>query len=256
MMIGNIIWEDLKFFLTRLRALRTSEMLALGDDEGFCVSTCCDFESWVYYPANIEAKTEDEALVNEVIRFFRERNTSFLWPVYDEGKKILENAGLLYAGDLTAMTFDSKFADTLHMNHDVTFELITSADGANRFASNVWLGFDGSADTMPENYCKLMEGLSEDQENLCMYIAKYCGEDAGTFLVTNEPELMGVYYFSTLPRFRRMGIARAMMNEICRLSLGKRIVLQSTPSGVFFYRNYGFDELFKIAVCSIEADVF
>ena len=252
MMIGNIIWEDLKFFLTRLRALRTSEMLALGDDEGFCVSTCCDFESWVYYPANIE----DEALVNEVIRFFRERNISFLWPVYDGGKKILENAGLLYAGDLTAMTFDSKFADTLHMNHDVTFELITSADGANRFASNVWLGFDGSADTMPENYCKLMEGLSEDQENLCMYIAKYCGEDAGTFLVTNEPELMGVYYFSTLPIFRRMGIARAMMNEICRLSSGKRIVLQSTPSGVFFYRSYGFDELFKIAVYSIEADVF
>ena len=74
-------------------------------------------------------------------------------------------------------------------------------------------------------------------------------------MLTHGENVTGVYYFATLPKFRRKGIARAMMSEICRLSSGKTIVLQATPSGVPFYKNFGFEELFTIPVYSNENDI-
>ena len=66
----------------------------------------------------------------------------------------------------------------------------------------------------------------------------------------------GVYYFATIPEQRRKGVARSMMNEICRLSNGKKILLQATPMGLPFYKNFGFKELCKIPVYSDSDDVF
>jgi len=51
---------------------------------------------------------------------------------------------------------------------------------------------------------------------------------------------------------RRKGIARAMMNEICRLSANKKIVLLSMEGGLLFYKNFGFEELSTIPIYSNE----
>ena len=44
------IWNNLKFFLERLKAMRGSKVLDLKG--GFCVSNLCESasENWVFYP--------------------------------------------------------------------------------------------------------------------------------------------------------------------------------------------------------------
>ena len=242
----NEVWENLRFFTERLRALAVSESLPLGD-EGYCVSTGAYYENWVYFPERVTLEA-----VNDVVRFFGERDAVFMWPVYDGGHDVLESEGLLYAGDLAAMSLDPAGA-TLHVKEGVTFERVTR-ELSGEWACTAWRGFGGE-DGAPESYCRFVRALVDDAENVSVHLAKYAGENAGVFALTNEAERVGVYYFATVPDFRRKGIASAMMSEICRLSGGRKIVLQSTPMGVKFYRSFGFDELFKIPVYSTESDI-
>lgn len=244
-----MIWEDMKFFLSRLTFLSVSESMKLG--EGFCVSTGCASENWVYYPERITSKN----IVDDAMKFFAERNISFMWPVYDGGEEILKEAGLLHAGDLAAMTLDS--AKVSHNTDSrITIEAVITPEQSREWARTAWHGFGGGADDTPENYFALAEALSHDRENLSLYLARKDGEYAGTFLVTHEEALMGVYYFAVVPEMRRQGIAESMMKGVCSLSGGKRIVLQATPSGRPFYKKFGFAELFMMPVYSIEDDIF
>ena len=246
-----MIWEDLKFFLTRLTYLSVSESMKLGDNGGFCVSTNCASENWIYYPERITGMKT----VKEAVKFFADRNISFMWPVYDGGQEILTEAGLLYAGDLAAMSLEPAniSPDT---DNNITFEPVITPEQSREWAVTAWHSFGGGIDDTPENYFALVDAFRHDGENLSLYLARNDGKCAGTFLITHEAALMGVYYFAVVPEIRRKGIARAMMNEVCRLSGGKKIVLQATPSGRPFYRSFGFDELFMMPVYSTESDIF
>ena len=249
-MNNSDIWEDLKFFVDTLKILPVSESLNLSESGSYCVSTNTDFENWVYCPEReITPETASEAA-----RFFREREEAFMWPVYDGGREILEGAGLVYAGDLTAMYFDPAKMALGRENEAVRIEQVLLREEAGIWAETASQGF--GEDSAPEKYRRFVEALSTERERVGLYLAKYEGEYAGTFLVTDEPEMMGVYYFAVRPEFRRKGIARAMMSGICRLSGGKRIVLQSTPMGRKFYGAFGFEELFRIPVYSTESDIF
>ena len=247
-LIMNIIWEDLGFFIDGLRHLPVSKSLSLNN-KSFCVSTGCSFESWVYYPEKVKNKKDVESL----IKFFQEQDISFMWPLYDEGEEILKEAGLVYAGNLTAMSYNPSAFQAPSLKMD-GFSLRVSPKHED-WAKTAWRGFGGGFDDIPENYFALVKAFNDD-EKFSLYIAEYEGKNAGTFLITHEENLTGVYYFATVPEFRRRGIARAMMNEICRLSGTKTIVLQATPSGLPFYKNFGFDELFSIPVYSTESNIF
>ena len=242
-----MVWEDFRFFMTRLTFLSVSESMKLGNN-GFCVSTGCESENWIYYPERITSRE----IVDDAVKFFADRDISFMWPVYDGGTELLDSAGLLYAGNLAAMMLDPK---NVRMN-DVPDVVIEPVSVSLEWARTAWHGFGGGADDTPDNYFALVDALKHDPENLSLYIARYDGVNAGTFLITHEPDLMGVYYFAVVPEMRRKGIARAMMNEVCKLSCGKKLVLQATPSGLPFYKNYGFEELFMIPVYSTESDIF
>lgn len=243
-----MIWEDLKFFLTRLTSLSVSESMTLGDKGGFCVSTACSYENWIYYPERITSRK----VVDDAVKFFVDRNVSFMWPVYDGGQEVLDDAGLLYAGNLAAMSLDPSKA-IIRDTPDVEIEPVHDTA---EWARTAWHGFGGGLDDTPPEYYALIDALSHDRGNLAMYTARHEGKAAGIFLITNEPELTGVYYFAVVPEMRRKGIAGAMMKEVCRLSEGKTIVLQSTPAGRPFYRSFGFDELFMMPVYSTESDIF
>ena len=249
-----VIWEELKFFVNTLKGLHVSINLELSE-KTFCVSTRTYSENWVYFPEGI---INPEA-VNMAVNFFRERDEEFMWPVYSGGRELLEGAGLIYAGDLAAMMLKPERVSISDYRPDVK---IFRSDDPEEWAITSWLGFGGSDEDFPENYRVFVKALSEAGERISLYSAKYDGENAGVFALTNECEVMGVYYFAVVPDFRRKGIARAMMSEICRYALSsevrspKRIVLQSTPMGHEFYSNFGFTDLFKIPVYSTESDIF
>ena len=244
------VWEDLRFFAEHLRNLPVSESIALGNNGGFCVSTNNEFENWVYYPETVR----DIETVKRATTFFGRRKETFMWPVYDGGNNILEAAGLLHAGHLEAMSLEPTHAVRDRVNPSVKMRAVTRETFV-QWANCEWSAFEYGDGEPSAEYLELAKAFSKD-ESMSMYIAEIDGHDAGAFLVTHEAELMGVYYFATKPEFRRKGVAASMMSEICRLSGGRKIVLQATPSGVPFYSAFGFEDLGAIEVYSTRADIF
>ena len=63
-----MVWDNLKFFLSRLKALKVSESMTLGNNGGFCVSTNTHIENWIFYPEEItSAKITEHAKIFRVI---------------------------------------------------------------------------------------------------------------------------------------------------------------------------------------------
>ena len=244
------VWEDLRFFAEHLRNLPVSESIALGNNGGFCVSTNNEFENWVYYPETVR----DIETVKRATTFFGRRKETFMWPVYDGGNNILEAAGLLHAGHLEAMGFDSSRPVTHRGNNAVTLRRITR-ETCGEWAGCLWSAFDYGDGEPSREYCALVEALCDDAA-MSLYVAELEGRDAGGFLLTDEPRLTGVYYFGVKTEFRRKGVASAMMSGVCEISGGKKIVLQSTPEGVPFYEAFGFDDWGAVEVYSTVEDIF
>ena len=246
----EIIWADLEFFVKVLKGLPVSESLALSE-KSYCVSTSTSSENWVYFPEDI---TSSE-IVEEAVKFFRDRGEEFMWPLYSGGSEVLEKAGLVYAGDLTAMMLDPESMTHEAVNNMLEYERVSDGN-ADEWAMTSWRGFGGGYEEVPENYREFVRALCGDSEKVRLYLATKASENVGVFSLTEEAEVMGVYYFAVKPEFRRQGIAHGMMNEVSRLAGNKKVVLQSTPMGEKFYSNYGFKELFKMPVYSIESEIF
>lgn len=267
------VWRNFGFFCGCLRSFSISESLTLSD-KGYCVSTGNEFENWVYYPekisdassshnglfqaVNYPEKVSDVETVKKAMKFFADRCETFMWPVYDGGFDVLEEAGLVHAGHLEAMSLEPSRAVTKRVNPSVKFKAVTNYSLSDEWAKCEWSAFEygGSTESAAyKAYIALARAFCDD-ERMLMYIAELDGIDAGAFLVTNEADMIGVYYFAAVPELRRKGIASSMMSEICGLSKGRKIVLQATPSGVPFYESFGFDDLGAMEVYSTTADIF
>ena len=148
---------------------------------------------------------------------------SFMWPIYDGGGEVLRSSGLYHAGELTAMSLNPNKAVKPALNSSVK---IRSAEKIpDEWAKTVWRAFEYEGDEVSREYYDLVEAFNNDRESFSLYIAELDGEFAGTFLLTHEKFLSGVYYFGVIPELRRKKVAASMMNEICRLSQGKTITL-------------------------------
>ncbi|MBQ6773609.1 MAG: GNAT family N-acetyltransferase [Synergistaceae bacterium] len=250
-----LMWNELKFFIESLKSLSVSQSLTLGRDECFCVSTNCSWESWVCYPDSINNAQE----IRNAVDFFKARDISFMWPLYDDNdSKLLEQSGLVYAGKLEAMTLEPDKAVTNKANPDVIIKPVTNHELAGQWAETAWSAFSSFGEENEEtsaNYYAMFDAFLS-HENFSLYLAYLDDKPAGTFIITHEKALTGVYYFATLHEFRRRGVAASMMREICRLSDGKTIALQATPMGFNFYKGFGFEDLFAIKVYSTEPDIF
>ena len=244
----NVIWGELRFFLERLEALSVSQSIVLGS--GFCVSVASYAENWVYLPEPVDAYD----YVVEATMFFDELGETFMWPLYEGSGEILEREGVPHVGDITAMSLDPKDADDSRANESVTCAPVSSLEDAMLWARTAWRSFGGD-DDVPKEYRAFISALHNEGKDVSLHLARLDGEAAGVFLITNAPEVTGVYYFGTLPEMRRKGVASSMMKEIYRLSGGKKIVLQSSPAGVEFYRSFGFTEHFRIPVYSTDREI-
>ena len=245
----NDALRNMRFMMECLRNIPANESIALGNSGGFCVSTCTKFENWVYFPDPVN----DIETVKAATEFFSKRNESFTWPVFDGGNEILSDAGLFYGGKLRAMTLDSDSVISIRGNDSVTFSAVTSREDSLRWAECAWHGFEYGKGKPDDDYCAFAENLMSCK-NFALYIAVLHGRDCGAFLVSDGDNLSGVYSFAVIPEMRRKGIAVSMMNEIRRLSHGKKIVLQAETKGIPFYSAYGFKDAGGIDIFSNSED--
>ena len=239
MNMNQFVWDELKFFIERLSSLRVSESLSFSDDS-FCVYTNTNSENMIYDP---DCMIDTES----VMKFFNERDASFMW--FTRNAESLRHSGLIYTGDLIAMSLESKHESKYESNPEIEVRRINSHSDSELWARTAWRAF-GSEGDVSDNYYAFVDSLLDDSENLSLWLAFHEGHASGTLLTTI---MGGVYYVGVVPEKRRKGIAREMLNEICRHNT--RLVLQATPSGYELYKNFGFNELFKIPLYSNEEDM-
>ena len=258
----DAVLDNLEFFLTRLRGLSCCRSVGLPGG-GFCLFTGSDSasENWVFR----RGAAPDEEAVHAALCFFGECATGegaapFIWPL-PEGGGVLPRFGLPERGRLLAMSRGCGGpADTADGgNPEVSFAPVSDEAGAERWAEAMWQGF-GAGPGAPGNLRVLVRGIRADG-TLTLVTARIEDRDAGTFLLASAPSssAAGIYYFAVPPRYRRRGVATAMMTEILRIARrgGKwKILLQATPSGVPFYRAAGFEALGEIPLFSASDDVF
>jgi GNAT superfamily N-acetyltransferase len=136
----------------------------------------------------------------------------------------------------------------------LTFEMVTSREGAERWAETAWLGFDSSSGA-PPSFVSLVQGL-RCAEGCFLLLAKRDGAPVGTALLTQEGVGVGVYYFATTPQERKKGVGGGMMDEILRFASRRVVTLQATPAGAPFYATHGFEPLFELPLHSHALEVF
>ncbi|MCR4819075.1 MAG: GNAT family N-acetyltransferase [Fretibacterium sp.] len=247
------LWENLGFFLTRLRGLPSCESLTLPG--GFCLSTGSESasENWAFSPG----VPPDEKWAGRMLNFFDERGVPFVCPVEEDNTpRALTAAGLRERGRLAVMTRNPEGLP--EGAPDVTFHPVSSPEDTRRWAQAAWRGFDGEVPA-PEAFQKLAGNMAGDTLGLRLVLAEIQGREAGTFLLALSREAAGIYYFATVPEFRRRGVASAMMAKAgcMALTVGcPELVLQSTPAGLPFYRSEGFTLRGELALFSSSEDVF
>ena len=84
------------------------------------------------------------------------------------------------------------------------------------------------------------------------------GSDAAaTALLSLTGDIAGLYYFSTLPAFRRRGLGRHFLSETleeARRSGCRTTVLQASPMGYPLYKSAGFTACGRFTVHSADPD--
>jgi GNAT superfamily N-acetyltransferase len=123
------------------------------------------------------------------------------------------------------------------------------------WARAVWFGFGGSGN-VTESYVDFARTMLADKTNK-LYSLNIDSRPVCTALVHRSQRASGLYYFSTLPDYRRRGIARRLMNHIMREEVtgGRGLVLLSTEEGKVFYKVYGFEPVADIPVRSATDDI-
>ena len=231
----DAVLDNLEFFLTRLRGLSCCRSVDLPGG-GFCLFTGSDSasENWVFR----RGAAPDEEAVHAALRFFGECATGegaapFIWPL-PEGGGVLPRFGLPERGRLLAMSRGCVGPADAPADGGVpeaSFVPVLDEAGAERWAETMWQGF-GAGPGAPGNLHVLVRGMRADG-TLTLVTARIEDQNAGTFLLASAPSspAAGVYYFAVPPRYRRRGVATAMMAEILRIVRrgGKRqVLLQAT----------------------------
>ena len=256
------IWRNLEFFVHAL-ADSHSRYLQLNSS-CFCVDigSISASDNWLYYPER--SINPDE--ISRAVDFFAAENREFVMPIYSEhdesGLEFLSEYDLQHAGNLLAMSFACSSKKSSELDSRLEFEIARDNSDLGIWLETSLLGFGVASSELglfSDGYANLLEAFRNNPGNLLPVIAreKISGEYLGSFLIASSENLTGIYYFSVLPEHRRKGVARAMMNFALKISgESGKILLQATPSGIPFYRSFGFRDLFEIELYSNGDDVF
>lgn len=189
-----------------------------------------------------------------LIGFFAARELPFVAPelpgTLPRLVSALEGNGILPVRTYTAMAIDLS-------RHTGAGEprMKRVTDGADEWGRAVWEGFDGGPD-VPDDYLALARHLAGCRDN-ALYLLEEEGRALACGLLHKTENSCGLYYFATLPEFRRRGCARRLMEGLAAEAArhGGEMVLLATPEGLPFYLDFGFRRLAEITIRSASADL-
>jgi GNAT superfamily N-acetyltransferase len=80
-------------------------------------------------------------------------------------------------------------------------------------------------------------------ERVELFVARVEGEPAGACLAVPQDEAVGLYWVTTMPRFRSRGVGRAVMHEVLRRFADRPVTLTASRAGRPLYESLGFDKI-------------
>lgn len=207
-------------------------------------------------PSIKRGESETIRLVDCGVEFFALKNRSHIWPLFGEIDETLARAlearGVTIDSVFTDMTADSSAMEGIAVRECAIVETAEKTH-ARRWADAAWLGFD-SGEPAPESFVRFAASMIN-----CPDIAVYSlktddspgGEIAATGVLANVAGTAGIYYVSTRPEFRGMGLAKSLMKSLMSRANAegyREVSLLATPSGAPLYRKCGFADTGEVRI--------
>ena len=202
--------------------------------------------------------------ISRAVSFFQEEGVPFTWwisPSTDspEVRKALVRHGLKERCAPPAMALDlPPGAASDELPPSVTVRGVFSSEDARTWALCSLEGFSSGREH-EETFSAFAAGFLPEpfRQSFRLLTLLYGESPAATALVSLTGETAGLYFFSTVPAFRRKGLGRMLLSrciEEARASGCSLMTLQSSPDGYPLYLKAGFRDCFRFSVFSADPD--
>lgn len=245
--------ENFRSFAEMLGGAPRGARLSLAEPSLAAASgTSSAGENYALFGAPAQQKDVEAAL-----RFFDERQAAFVVPWLRETPFSLAQAFEKY-GLSRRRIYTSMYLPAERLAAEQAPEVIKiTPERAEEWAEAAWLAFGGAADDPElENYRSFGAYLATCSGNTAYALVKD-GRFAATALFHETPDTLGLYYFATLPEFRRQGLATILLESAASAfaKKGKPLVLLATEAGVPFYISFGFKIIEQVPIYSLTEDI-
>lgn len=187
--------------------------------------------------------------VGDAIHYYDQADVRFWWWVFpgaqsSETHRLLLEAGLRFYAKVPCMTADLQTMPGDESMHDaITFLQVKTKTDLQTWTDVSFAGFEMPIHVRDQYNRFISSFIISDKSPQKLFIAFLDNKPAATSLLFTYRHTAGLYYVSTLPKFRNKGcglkVTRAAM--ICAKESGlKNVVLQATPLGEKIYRKTGF----------------
>jgi len=259
-MPANAVAENFAATLRLWGALPTSRT----EERGPClfVSTGTAIPDQNYAFCSVEKNVEEH--VRRSARFFCEEGMPFTWwfPPGTRGelfRRALEKHGMPERCAPPAMVAAlGVFGDRPRLPAAYAVRRAMSPAEAWEWARTSLEGFDSGTEHQ-ESFSRFCTALIAPpfDTSFRLLTLRVESDAAATALLSLTGDIAGIYYFSTLPAFRRRGLGRHLLSETleeARCSGCRTAVLQASPMGFPLYKSAGFAVCGRFAVHSTDPD--
>ncbi|MCF0248570.1 MAG: GNAT family N-acetyltransferase [Synergistes sp.] len=200
-----------------------------------------------------------ESDVDSAAAFFRGRCSDFIVPLLPQTPFSLtaafESNNLERRRIYTSMILPE---EQLNEKNDALSDDIVEISNRDAldWGSAAWFAFGGEAGEEADSYKEYGAWLALHPDNRA-FALKHEGRFVSTALIHETRRTFGLYYFATLPEYRRKGFAARLMGGLTAVLAGgeKPLVLLATEQGFPFYLSCGFKVIDRVPVCSTTDDI-
>lgn len=231
-------------------------------DGNLCVSTAVPIADQNFVWGSPEGSPERG--ISRTVSFFQEERVPFTWwisPSSDspELRKALALEGLKERCAPPAMVMDlTSRGSSAEFPPSVTVRAASSPENARTWARCSLKGFSSGREH-EQAFSAFAEGLLTESFGQFFRLLTLFFEEspAATALVSFIEGTAGLYFFSTVPAFRRKGLGKMLLSRCiheARAAECTLMTLQSSPDGYPLYLGAGFRECFRFSVFSADPD--
>jgi GNAT superfamily N-acetyltransferase len=193
----------------------------------------------------------DVRIINQIKKNYKELKLPFWWWVYPCGqskttKEILQNEGFNYLEAIPCLAADvSTIPLAIQKSDDMEISFVKEEKELKIWEYVSFAGFEMPQETRIK-YNKFVASFDlSERSPQKLFLAYWKGQPVATALLFLQSNTAGIYFVTTLAKYRNKGIALALIlgsMRYAKTSGYKYCVLQSSKEGLDVYLQAGFKE--------------